>query len=77
VPDPKLGATGEFPEGKISPHDEGALNLAIGHDAKRVYVNFGTPVMSLGMGPEQALNLAALIVQHAMEIKGHGRPSRQ
>jgi hypothetical protein len=41
----KLGATGEFPLGRLNRHDEGTLSFAIGHDLKKrtVIVDFGTP----------------------------------
>jgi hypothetical protein len=62
-----LGRTGAFPEGKLTPHDEGELKFAVHTADGKVILDFGTPVAWLGMSPELALNLAALLIQHAQE----------
>jgi hypothetical protein len=62
----KLGKTGNFPQGKIAPDDEGELRMAIGHNANRkVMVNFGTPVVWFLMDPEGAREMARALLQHA------------
>lgn len=64
-----LGATGEFPEGQLAPHDEGEIKMAVtSHDGK-VVINFGKPVAFLGMTPDQAIYFAGLIKQHAEKLK--------
>ena len=44
--DPKLGPTGDFPEGKLGKDDEGGINMAIAASAKdgQVHIQFGGPV---------------------------------
>lgn len=61
----KLGATGDFPHGKMNGSDEGGLRFAIGEDGGNVVLNFGTPVAWLGMPPEQAVALAEMLITKA------------
>lgn len=62
----KLGATGKYPHGSFGPHDEGALQMAVAHDSQgNVHVNFGKDVSWFALPPEQAINLAKLILRHA------------
>jgi hypothetical protein len=62
----KLGATGQYPDGSLGPHDEGALQMAVAHDSKGlVHVNFGKEVAWFALPPEQAINFARLILRHA------------
>jgi len=67
----KLGATGQFPHGKLNADDEGALNMAIAYDeaANVVRVDFGKPVVWFALPPKNALELASLLVTHAMRGK--------
>lgn len=70
---PLKGATGTFPAGKLTPHDEGAIQFAIGVKDGKVCIDFGTPVKWLGMEPGQALELASSLIQHARNAaKGSG-----
>lgn len=63
---PRLGATGEYPHGKINPDDEGALNVGVAADGMgNVHVDFGKPVSWFTMPSEQAINFAKLILTHA------------
>jgi hypothetical protein len=66
----QLGATGEFPEGKITEDDEGALLIGVGNDveSKTVIVNFGKAVAWLGLDKASALQIADSIRDHAMEL---------
>lgn len=66
----KLGATGEFPKGKIHESDEGETRIAVGHREGNVILDFGTPTTWLGFPPETALELARAIQQHAHEALG-------
>ena len=68
----KLGATGEFPDGKIHQHDEGAINLAIYTQDDNVIVNFGKPVVWVGFPPDTARQMAALLLERANEIDPQG-----
>lgn len=61
----ELGATGEFPDGKINENDEGELKMAVGHKGELVFIDFGKPVKWIGMNPSEALQLAKMITEHA------------
>jgi hypothetical protein len=65
-----FGKTGDFPRGKLSQHDEGALNMGIAVHDRTVIINFGTPVKSMGLDKATALQLADLIRKKAEEIPG-------
>ena len=64
----KLGATGQFPEGKLTKHDEGELAFAVFTKDGKVVVDFNTEVTWFGMNPDQAIALAELLVKHAGKI---------
>ncbi|WP_370316013.1 hypothetical protein [Sagittula sp.] len=64
----KLGATGDFPRGKLNDHDEGAMRIAIGHKDDCVIINFGSPVAWLGLPKANALAFAASIIEHAKAL---------
>lgn len=64
-----LGATGEFPEGKLSAHDEGEIRFAIGHQRGKVVLEFGKPVAWVGMDPNQAIALASSLIAHAKRAR--------
>lgn len=61
------GNTGRFPQGQITPHDEGEIQFAIGVKDHKVCLDFGTPVKWMGMEPKQAIELAQALVKHARE----------
>jgi hypothetical protein len=67
-----LGATGDFPAGKMHERDEGGLNLGIGSDRKtgKVLVSFGKPVARIGMSAAEALQMADSLRWHATKMKG-------
>ena len=62
-----FGATGKFPEGKVSDSDEGELRLGVARDELNgiVQVNFGKPVAWLGMSPPDAIDFAKAILKAA------------
>lgn len=62
-----VGATGEFPHGKLTSGDEGAIQFAIGIEDGRVVVDFGTSVHWLGMTPQQAAEFASTLLKKARE----------
>lgn len=70
--DEKLGATGSFPDGKYCRNDEGEIRFAVAADPVKqlVLIDFGKPVHSLGMTPDQAVELADLIHRKAWECRG-------
>ena len=68
----KLGATGQYPEGKLNPDDEGEIAFAIGADKpnKKVLIDFGKPVAWIAMTPDQATQFARILIEKALEIGG-------
>lgn len=65
---PKLGATGRFPEGKLTEHDEGEIMVAVGHTNRKVVIDFGQEVTWMGMDAKQARDLALALMSHARRI---------
>lgn len=66
-------ALGEFPAGKLNDADEGALAVGIGHQRGKVVVQFPKPVNWIGFTPEQAIEIAETLVEHARAC-GCSRP---
>lgn len=67
----KLGATGNYPQGMLTNTDEGELKMGIAHTSEKVIINFGTPVEWIGFDPEQAREIARLLIEHANAIMNH------
>jgi hypothetical protein len=66
---PKLGPTGDFPQGKLSADDQGGLNVALSHHVApdgtvMVRMDFGTPVAWLSLPQEMAIEFALSILKH-------------
>jgi hypothetical protein len=59
------GAIGSFPEGKLTPKDEGAIQFAVGEQDGKVVIDFGTSVHWIGMTPQQAADFASSIMDKA------------
>jgi hypothetical protein len=68
----EIGATGDWPQGKLNEDDEGGLAVEISTVGANVRVDFGKPVAWLAMDPDGALALASGIIEHAMRIKLRG-----
>jgi hypothetical protein len=69
----KLGATGEFPDGKVNEDDEGGLMCAVGDVGDTVRIDFGPkPVAWLALDPDAAIAFATAIIDRAMAIKTRG-----
>lgn len=64
-----IGATGNFPDGKVSPEDEGEIQFRVGHNQDHVKIEFGKPVAWLEMPPELARQLAESLLKHASDIR--------
>ena len=62
--------TGKFPEGKLSPDDEGELTIGITEWCGHVRIDFGSPIQSLAMPPDKAVELAKYMIEKAINIKG-------
>ena len=63
-----LGKTGEFPDGKIREDDKGGVMFAVGEEKGNVVIQFGEPTKWVGMSPQQALDLASLLIKHARSV---------
>src|ERR1700691_2146243 len=63
--DEGVGATGEFPQGKLNKHDEGELRMRIGHKGTEVLIEFGKPVAWVGMPKDNALEFARKVKKAA------------
>lgn len=63
-----LGATGKFPDGKLTDSDEGEIMVGITSVEGRVIINFGKPVHWVGFTREQAMGIANSITKHAATI---------
>lgn len=61
------GALGDFPMGKLTNNDEGAIQFAVGIEKDKVVLDFGTPVVWVGMSPQQAADLGSLLLKRARE----------
>ena len=64
-----LGATGKFPEGKLTSDDEGEIAFGVTHYKGKIVFNFGKSVMSLGMSIQQARQLRAEIQKHIKAVQ--------
>jgi hypothetical protein len=68
------GALGDFPAGKLNRTDEGSIQFGVTAKDGKVVLDFGTPVAWIGMEPQQAADLAALMLRHAREAaRGSGK----
>lgn len=60
----------EYPEGRLSADDKGALAMALSHDVKTktVVLAFGTPVSWFGLSAQDAVALAEGLIKQARII---------
>lgn len=65
----ELGATGNYPNGKLVNHDEGEIKIAVTNYQGNVIVNFGKPVAFIGFTAKQAIDIAYLIIEKAQETE--------
>lgn len=77
IPEAKLGPTGRFPDGKLTPQDEGELELAVGTLKGKVIMAFGTPIATLGMSPDQARGIARSLMKRATQIEKRNARGRK
>jgi len=64
-----IGPTGRFPDGKICPGDLGELIIGIGLNQGYVVLNFGTEVRTVGMTPQQALDIGRALIEKAQSLQ--------
>ena len=65
----KPGATGNFPQGKVKPEDEGELVIGIGIKDGIIMLEFGKPTAWIGFGPNEARTLAAKLSTLAAKLE--------
>jgi hypothetical protein len=68
-----LGPTGNFPKGKLTENDEGEIKFAIAAYKKKVILNFGVPIASLGLDADDARQLAELLLRKADEVEKNAK----
>lgn len=56
---------GEYPDGRLNPHDEGAFAVMLGHEKGKVVMRFPSPTVWVGFTPEQAMDIAQMLITHA------------
>lgn len=64
----RLGPTDRFPEGRLTESDEGEIRIAVGVEKGKIVLHFGEPTMWVGMTPEQAVEIAGLMIQKARAV---------
>jgi len=63
---PKIGPTGDHPDGKIQESDEGGLQFAVGATKTGdVFLDFGIKVKWIALEPAEAIELAKVIAANA------------
>jgi hypothetical protein len=67
---PQPGPTGDYPHGKLSPDDEGGINVALSHHfapdgSLMVRLDFGKPIAWLSLPRDEAVAFAMVILKHA------------
>jgi len=67
----KLGATGDFPKGKLNEDDEGELRMAvmINLNENLVKIHFGKPVTWLGLPKKEAMDLGRTLIKNAERLR--------
>lgn len=67
----RTGPTGDFPDGKLGPDDDGGLKMAIGIDeaGRLVRIEFGAPTAWLAMPPDLARVLAMSLLEKADAVE--------
>ena len=56
---------GEYPDGRLNPEDQGALAVGIAHQNGKVVMQFPKPTTWIGFTPEQAIEMAESLIDHA------------
>jgi hypothetical protein len=60
----------EYPQGRMGADDDGALSYAVAADKKNgtVVINFGKPVVWLGLAPADVAKLVQCLIAKAKEV---------
>lgn len=67
---PKLGPTGNFPNGKLNENDEGGLQIGMRIIDGVFQIHFGAPVAWVGLRPEQAKVMAFNLLDYLKKYEG-------
>lgn len=69
-----IGATGDYPEGKLCASDEGGLKAAlwVDHDHQRVHLDFGKELRWVSMTRAEAITFAEALRQKALKLIADG-----
>lgn len=62
-------ATGNYPRGKLNAEDLGGTQMAVGVQNNTVIIAFPKPMDWIGLGYDDAVHLANLLLKRAEEIK--------
>jgi hypothetical protein len=65
--------TGEFPDGRLNEHDQGAIAVGIGHQEGRVTMQFPKNLNWIGFTADQAIDIANSLIEHARKA-GSNKP---
>ena len=68
--DDEIGPTRTYPSGKLTPTDQGGLNVGVAVDEQHgvIVIDFGTPVLDISMRPEEATEFADALISKANEL---------
>jgi len=58
----------KFPKGKLNANDEGELSMAFRHEKGNVILDFGKPVVWIGLPPKEAAQMASMLLKHARMV---------
>ncbi len=63
-----------YPQGKLNDSDEGELDVTIGIENSAIVLNFRKSVTWIGLGAEEARQLADLLLKNAIELEKQKKP---
>lgn len=63
-----LGATGKFPDGKLTDNDEGEIKIGVTVSDERVVLAFGKKIEWIGLTREQAIQIGQTLIDRARQI---------
>ena len=67
---PEAGATGKFPDGKLTSEDKGEIAIKVGTVGDKVVMDFGKlPINWIGFSPDEAYALGRILFEKADIIK--------
>lgn len=61
----QLGATGNFPKGKVNKEDQGEIRIALRKEGRKIFIDFGKPVAWVGFESNEAIQLGTKLIKFA------------